>query len=386
MPETINIFHFHNGTGGGVLSVIRNLLLYKQHPHILNHVIYTINLEKQKDYSVPGLKGAATEQVFIYSSKWNFYYTSKQLAKLLPDEQCLLVAHDWLELGMISNLGLQNPVVQFLHGHYDYYFNLAKNHNAWIDTFICIASAIEIQLKWILPSRAETIHYCRFPIPEVPTTTKENQLPKILFAGRCEKAKGYDLLPTIAEQLNETGQKFEWHIVGEGANENQIKWSEDINVIFHGVKRNDELLGILSSFDYFILPSLAEGMPLSVIEAMKAGVIPVVNDLPGGLHEIVLNGETGFRIHANSISGYVETLIRLEKDHALKNRMASAAIKLATDFFQPQKNTAAIEDVFIATALKTRTKKKKQKMVGSRLDAEWIPNKITTFIRKNNHA
>jgi glycosyltransferase involved in cell wall biosynthesis len=362
LPTKINVIHFHNGTGGGVLSVIRNLLLYKQHDHIENHVIYIINKEKNNQYSTPGLKGAATEQVFYYSPKWNFYYTCKQLAKLVPDVQYLLVAHDWLELGMISNLGLQNPVV-----HYDYYFNLAKKHEAWIDAFICIAAAINEQMHIIIPSRSADIHYCRFPVPEVAITIKKNQVPKILFAGRCEKEKGYDLLPAIAQELNKAGEQFEWHIVGEGAEANQVKWPKEVSVNFHGVKSNEELLSILSTFDYFILPSLAEGMPLSVIEAMKAGVIPVVNDLPGGLQEIVMNEETGFRINANAISGYTETLIRIEK--------------LANDFFQPQKNTAAIEDVFISAVLKMRTKKKKQKMVGSRLDTEWVPNSIVNFIR-----
>ena len=381
MPDTIKVFHFHNGTGGGVLSVIRNLLLYKQHDTIENHVIYTINKEKQKDYSAPGLKCAASEQIFYYSPNWNFYYTCKQLAKLLPNEQCLLVAHDWLELGMISNLGLQNPVVQFPHGHYDYYFNLAKKHEAWIDAFICIAAALEVQLQNIIPSRKTDINYCRFPVPEVAITIKENKVPKILFAGRCEKEKGYDLLPAIAQQLNKAGEHFEWHIVGEGTEENQIKWPEEVYVTFHGVKKNEELLTMLSSFDYFILPSLAEGMPISVIEAMKAGAIPVVNDLPGGLQEIVINEETGFRIKANAISGYTETLIRIEKDYSLKNKMADAAMQLANDFFQPQKNTAAIEEIFISTVLKTRTRKMKQKVIGSRLDLEWIPNSIVNFIR-----
>lgn len=382
MPGKIKVYHFHNGTGGGVLSVIRNLLLFQQHGEIENHVIYTINNEQVKNFKLPGLKGAATQQVFNYSPQWNFYYTCKQLFKLLPDEKCLVVAHDWLELGMVSNLGLQNPVVQFLHGHYDYYFNLAKKHEAWVDAFICIASAIKDQLQILLPLQKTAIHYCRFPVPEVATAFKENKVAKILFAGRCEKGKGYDLLPLIAKQLIKAGTTVEWHIVGKGSEENDYNWPENVSVIFYGVKTNEELLAMLSSFDYFILPSLAEGMPLSVIEAMKAGVIPIVNDLPGGLQEIVLNGETGFRIQANSITGYVEILIRLEKDILSKQKIAAAAIKLATDYFQPQKNTAAIEEIFMATVLKTRRKKKKQKMVGSRLDAEWMPNFLTEFIRR----
>jgi hypothetical protein len=111
----LKIVHFHNGSGGGILSVIRNLLAYRQHPDIENHVIYTINIEQIHDYKINHLVGAASERVFYYSPKWNFYFTCRQLAKLLPDDEALMVAHDWLELAMISNLGLNYPVVQFIN-------------------------------------------------------------------------------------------------------------------------------------------------------------------------------------------------------------------------------------------------------------------------------
>ena len=101
------------------MSVIRNLLRFSKNPSIENHVIFTINKDVKPVYTVEHLEGANSQQIFYYSSKWNFYYTCRQLAKLLPDDKAIVVAHDWLELGMMSNLGLQNPVVQFVHGAYD---------------------------------------------------------------------------------------------------------------------------------------------------------------------------------------------------------------------------------------------------------------------------
>ena len=90
----IKIYHFHNGGGGGVLSVIKNLLKYSNNPAIENHVIYTINKEEKGVYVINNLEGAFSEQVFYYSQKWNFYYTCRQLAKLLPDCKAIIVAHD----------------------------------------------------------------------------------------------------------------------------------------------------------------------------------------------------------------------------------------------------------------------------------------------------
>ena len=149
----MHIVHFHNGGGGGVLAVIRNLLLYRHHDGIKNHIIYTINKDQHPAFEIPKLKGAASEQVFYYSPKWNFYYTCKQLTKLLPDDKAVIVAHDWMELGMLSNLGLQNPALQFVHGNYDYYYELAKKHEQSVDRFIAVSPVIYNQLCALLPNR-----------------------------------------------------------------------------------------------------------------------------------------------------------------------------------------------------------------------------------------
>jgi len=159
------VFHFHNGAGGGVLSVVRNLLAYSQDPEIENHVIYTINLEQRSDFKLPKLEGAVTEQIFYFKANWNFYYTCRQLAKLLPDEKAVIVAHDWLELGMVSNLGLQNPVVHFVHGAYTYYYELAVKHSMWVDQYITVAKQISKELHSRIPHRVNDIQYFPFPVP-----------------------------------------------------------------------------------------------------------------------------------------------------------------------------------------------------------------------------
>jgi glycosyltransferase involved in cell wall biosynthesis len=379
----IKVVHFHNGTRGGVLSVIRNLLLYRQHNEVENHVIYTINKDQVKDFQLLHLIGATSEQVFYYSPCWNFYYTCRQLSKLLPDAQAVLVAHDWLELGMISNLGLQNPVVQFLHGHYDYYFNLSLKHEKAIDAFVCVASAIKEQLKTILPQRQDYIFYQRFPVPDVQQKLLPGPVQKIVFIGRCEKGKGYNLLPMIAEKLVQKEKQFEWHIIGEGSKlkENQNIWPVSATVYFYGVTSNEEVLEMIPSFDCLILPSIAEGMPLTVIESMKAGLIPVVNDLQGGLQEIIINGETGYRIENNSVDAYVEKLANLQENKYLAKKMALSASCLARDWFSGVKNTEAIETIFFQIAMR-QERKPMQNIYGSRLDKKFVPNIITTVIRR----
>lgn len=375
----IKVVHFHNGSGGGVLSVIKNLLRYSRNKDIENHVIYTINKDLHPEYKMPELEGAKNQQVFYYSAKWNFYYTCRQLAKLLPDENALVVAHDWLELGMMSNLGLQNPVVQFLHGDYDYYYRLAKNHERAVDSFICVAANIENRLKAELPHRNIDINYLRFPVPDVISEIKERE-NNILFIGRLEEAKGYSLLPEISRRLMNT--KINWHIVGASDGSlDMIKWDENIRVTFYGNIPNEDVMKLLPEMKIILLPSKGEGMPVTIVEAMKAGVIPVVNDLPGGIRELVINNVTGFKIQDNNIDGYVDKIQQLLEDESIAMQMQKECISLANMVFEPIANSNKIEKKFESISKAIRKKKPAIKVYGSRLDDKNIPNTLTNFMR-----
>lgn len=378
MPK-IKVIHFYNGTGGGVLSVIRNLLKYSENPSIENHIVYTINKYIDSRTTFPKIDGAVSEKVFFYSAKWNFYYTCKQLAKLLPDDKAVVIAHDWLELGMMSNLGLQNPVVQFLHGDYDYYYQLAKHHQMAIDSFICVAENIENRLKAQLPSRTEDIVYLRFPVCTINAEIKERE-NNLIFIGRLDEAKGYPLLAEIAQKLID--KKITWHIVGASDDISGTNiWDENIPVMFYGNIPNEEVLRLLPGMKITILPSKAEGMPVVIIEAMKAGVIPVVNNLPGGIQELVKDNETGYKINENNISSYAEKIRKLIEDKDLSMYMQKECMKLANMLFEPVSNTNVIEKQVENIYRRARKRKSAIKVYGSRLDVSLIPNWIVARIR-----
>lgn len=381
--DIIRIYHFHNGTGGGVLSVIQNLLKYSQNFRIENHIIYTINKDLVRYYEPLILKGARSQQVFYYSPDWNFYYTCKQLNKLLPDSSAVIVANDWLELGMVSNLGLQNPVVQILHGDYSYYYDLAKSHQTVIDTFITVSDSIAKNLSFALPNRKDEIKYLRFPVPDNDCKSEKSINYAIAFIGRCSKAKGYHMLPEIAEMVELNGVKLQWHIIGEEDKSilNNAEWSEKADVVFHGVLSNEAVTKLLCGMHFFILPTLAEGMPLSLVEAMKAGVVPLVNDLPGGIQELVLNGETGYRVSGNLPALYAKYLSRLCSGNSALHQLRINAIQIANRYFAPRENTMNYETEFIK-ATKRNIHKSPVKAYGSRLDAPWLSNLIVKTIRK----
>lgn len=378
----MKIIHFHNGKGGGVLSVIKNLLEYGSRSEIENHVVYVINRQQKSVFKEPQLTGAVTSTVFYYSPHWNFYYTCKQLVALIPDDTCILIAHDWLELGAVTHLGVSNPVIQFVHGDYDYYYKLAVQHAASVNGFVCVSSTICKKLKQKLPARINDIAYLQLPVPDVQPATNHKQGDRIVFIGRCEKEKGYHLLPLIDEQLRHAGNQFEWHIYGEGSfdQEKQSAWSVQSKVSFYGNVPGEEVLKALPGYDFLVLPTIAEGMPLTVIEAMKAGVVPVVNHLPGGLEELIGNNERGFLIDQNSVENYTAVLQQLQQQPQLVNELSTAASVFARKTFDAINCTTTIEQ-FIKTKAKAKKNPLARRIYGSRLDQKWIPNCFVYFLR-----
>jgi glycosyltransferase involved in cell wall biosynthesis len=378
----LQVYHFHNGQQGGVWSVISNLLRYNQHPFIQNHVIFCIEHRAKINVKLPAVTGASSVQFFYYSANWNFYYTCKKMASLLPDQKAVVVAHDWPELGMMSNLGLQNPVVQWLHGDYSYYYTLAVKHQHAINRFVTVSAKIAENLCSLLPHRKAHIQYLRFPVPAVQPATIQGTLHNIIFIGRLSTDKGYPLLRQIDSLLASKSIFLQWHIVGEKPQDTaMLPWADETRVIYYGAIGNQQLLNILPKMHLFILPSLAEGMPVTLAESMKAGLIPLVNNLGGGIAELIIPEQTGFLIEHNSIEQYATAIRRIITGEVNAAHISQQAMALANQLFDAAINTQLAESVLQAAATDS-LHKMPEKVYGSRLDKKWMPNFFTAMLRK----
>jgi glycosyltransferase involved in cell wall biosynthesis len=382
----IQVFHFHNGSGGGVLSVIRNLLLYNQNNEIENHVIYTINQDECESFDILNLKGATSELVFYYSPKWNFYYTCRQLSKCLPIEKAVLVAHDWLELGMVSNLGLQNPVVQVVHGNYKYYHDLALLHKEVIDAYITVSEDIYSNLLNLNSSIKSKLFYLRFPVQDIRFSKKKFENIKIAFLANqlTDKNKNISILLQLDKLLLDNEYYFEWHIGGNNFfKDDKLKnWLEDnkSRIYFHGFIAPEEISSLYDKCNIFILPSFHEGLPVSVVESMKAGLIPLVTNWGKSINELVIDNDTGFYILPDDPVNIYEILTGFVDKNKSLDVMSLKSSEAANNLFDPYLNTENYEKIFILSYSKG-TMKYSKRVYGSTLDKKWIPNIVVKAIR-----
>lgn len=124
-------------------------------------------------------------------------------------------------------------------------------------------------------------------------------------------------------------------LVGEGPERGTIEafireLKLDKKVLLLGTRR--DIPDLLAAADVFLLTSISEGIPLTIIEAMAAR-LPVVSTNVGGVQEIVLHGQTGLLSPAGNDELIAEHLHTLANDRPFRGKMGEAGFWRAHALF-----------------------------------------------------
>lgn len=159
--------------------------------------------------------------------------------------------------------------------------------------------------------------------PELPdrTTISGN----ILFTGRIGKRKG---IPELLEAVRDLPEAANWSLALAGdVTDDEVQSMLErapARVTPLGWLSQAELRDVLGSSSIFVLPSHAEGLPLSLLDAMAWGLAPIVTEA-GSIGDVVVDREDSLLIKAGSISSIRAALIELIANPALAARLGSAA-------------------------------------------------------------
>ena len=132
----------------------------------------------------------------------------------------------------------------------------------------------------------------------------------IIYTGRLVELKGVQYLLQALAKLKEVREDWVCWIVGEGDMKDELQLlSQSLNlgndVFFLG--RQEGIPSLLAKSHIFVLPSLIDNQPLSLIEAQLAGKPCVVTDA-GGLGEMVKHNVTGLLTQPKDVDGLFENL------------------------------------------------------------------------------
>lgn len=154
----------------------------------------------------------------------------------------------------------------------------------------------------------------------------------VLTVGFVGPRKGYldilDAIPQIVTLNEEVRFVFiggeerpgeNYPVLSRIKNENLDRW-----VFFMGEIHRSKIPLYMSAADVFLLPSREEGMPIAILEAMRAG-LPIITTTVGGIPEMIEDGASGILIEPENPGKIAEALFSLMKNKVLREKLARGA-------------------------------------------------------------
>jgi glycosyltransferase involved in cell wall biosynthesis len=217
---------------------------------------------------------------------------------------------------------------------------------AHADEVICISQFARGQLMRITdPSHWHKFVVCRLgvdPDQFPPVDRSRHSGRRLLCVGRLTPAKGQVLLIQACARLAARGLDFQLQVVGAGPDRERI----EAEVQRLGMGQRVELTGALNQAqvreamaqaDVFVLPSLAEGIPVVLMEAMSCG-LPCVSTPVNGIPELIEHGRTGLLARPGDVDSLTDALASLLGDASLRLTLAGQARQQVQTHFDLDRN------------------------------------------------
>jgi len=304
------------------------------------------------ELGAPALKQKANFYGYALSHFVGNTFAFKEASSVLIQEGFdfdVIHCHGALSSLPISMIRNKVPLLFTVHDptpylcHYENFFErlIRKAHCRLIDMnnwrranrIITVSKAIRNELvRWgIPPEKIITIYNgvnTDFFRPAVLTKTALNKFaiknPYCLFVGRLTRRKGvHYLLQALAKA------DVNCVIVGDGPErDNLMTLAKDQRILnkvtFTGFISVEDLQRVYAGAEFFVLPSTAEGVALTILEAMSSGLPVITADIPGA-SEVVLDGYSGFLVAPRDVEALSSKIHVLAKERETCKSMGNNA-------------------------------------------------------------
>lgn len=225
--------------------------------------------------------------------------------------------------------------------HYGLYANLA-------DRIIAVSGVVrDFTLNFFpfFPGKKIQVLHNGIEVPPLPSAETRrdqrmafgfNDSTMVLgFTGRLTEQKGIEYLLESVKILTDRFPGVRLLIIGDGERKTELEsLAERLNicdqVVFTGYRR--DIFALIGAMDIFVLPSLWEGLPISLLEAMAMHLPAVASDV-GGIREVIDDGINGFLVPARDVKTLVARLTTVLEDHEQRRTMGAAARKRVQESF-----------------------------------------------------
>jgi len=229
---------------------------------------------------------------------------------------------------------------------------------AKVDRIIVLSPLLESLFDGLVAR--ERIRIVRNGISDIPPkyihSHKPNQdVPiRILYLSNLQPEKGlFDLLDAL-RIARRSGVLFRATLAGAWPNDDirneamRFVYNEGLAeaVSFPGVVIGTDKLALLADADVVVLPFCQEeGQPLSIIEAMRAG-LPIISTPVGGVPDLIIHGQNGFLIPKHNSQAIAESLLLLARNPDLRMSMGYASRQRFLDNYKQEFYIAGLRSIF----------------------------------------
>ncbi|MBS1596768.1 MAG: glycosyltransferase family 4 protein [Bacteroidetes bacterium] len=369
---------------GGVSNFNRNIINYASLKK--NCRVKAILLRTREDKRQAYRDVIAADEVirFDYSVFENQYYVCKRLNSLIGTDAGCVITDNSLTLNTVSLCRNPKKIIYLVHDYfyiqnalqYEPVIDTAIAHSSFFKDILCTAEPFKYSAKaYFIPYGVE-----QQPIEKI---NKGSGNINLVFLGRWVEEKGVLMLHVIESMLAAKGVQANWTIIGSGPCEVQLKqqWKENNNVVFINPPTTGEVYAILNNQDVLVLPTGFEGTPVSILESISNGVVPVVSDLPGGIRDIV-DDSIGYRCQPGVPSEFANAIQELYMDKNKLKQLQKNGLSLAKTKYDILKSADAYFSFFLQQS-SIQKEKYFPSPFFSRLDKKFYPAGFVYFIRKS---
>jgi glycosyltransferase involved in cell wall biosynthesis len=185
-------------------------------------------------------------------------------------------------------------------------------------------------------------------LQDMPAPPRVCDETRIALIGRLHRQKGHSVLLEAVAIIINSGRRVHLYLAGDGPDEDLLRQQAfDLGiadaVTFSGVV--DDVVAFMADIDIVVLPSLWEGMPNVLLEAMCAGT-PIVASRLGSIEEMVRDGESALLCAPGRPGALANAIMRLMDDPELARELACTARKELEQRFDIAHTVAATQSLY----------------------------------------
>jgi len=172
----------------------------------------------------------------------------------------------------------------------------------------------------------------------------------IFCAARLAPEKGIEFLLEAFKSISAKHTSIRLRIAGDGSVRSALEtMAQELGIFSHvdflGQLPEKQITEELRNSDLFVLPSLAEGLPVSLMEAMATGV-PVVATNIGGISELIESGLSGLLVAPTDALALADAILSMIRDRDFRAQLASNGRRKIADQFDIDVETNKLKVMF----------------------------------------